>query len=216
MLAALQQKLEESSNSGLGGGETIRPQPAPAESASSLVRRSARCEGAAMARKTGFDALVHFVAARWCMGDSLGDPAGFRRFIPGSGTVTADQFVEWVCLASAPEVRGPEPRWQRARTEIRAAFIEHMGGETVDASALVWADEYLPLPDSEAFAQNLTEEELFGYREEFGEGSREWIIARNELRRRGRLPRSVREFLWAAASLLVIAYFLWRWLGPGS
>lgn len=146
------------------------------------------------------------------MGDTLDDAVGFRRFIPGSGMVTADQFVEWVFLASEPEVRGPEPRWQRARAEIRAAFVEHMGGETAPASALVWAEEYLPLPDPEAFARNLTEQELLDYRHEFGADSRDWIVAQNELKRRRGLSPGIKSILWGAAALFVIAY--WLWLRP--
>jgi hypothetical protein len=166
-----------------------------------------------MARNTGFEALVHFVAERWCMGDTLDDPVGFRRFIPKAGTVTADQFVEWVFLASEPEVRGPEPRWQRARAEIRAAFVEHMGGETAPVSAFVWRQEYLPLPDPEAFARNLTEGELLSYRDEYGADSRDWIVAQNELRRRRRgFSPGIRSILWGAAALLVTAY--WLWLRP--
>jgi hypothetical protein len=54
--------------------------------------------------------------------------------------VTADQFVEWVFLADGmnPNVR-PE-KWQRIKDAIRAAFIEHMGGEIADAKALRWSD----------------------------------------------------------------------------
>ena len=127
--------------------------------------------------------------------------------------VTADEFVEWVFIASPPEAQGNEPRWRRARAEIRAAFVEHMGAEAVDASALVWPEQYLPLPDPEAFTRNLTKEELLAYETEFGASSREWILAQKEMRRRRRLSPLV-HILWTTASLLVIAWFLWRWLGP--
>lgn len=166
-----------------------------------------------MAGRTGYDALVHVVAAQWCIGGRLGSHGedDFRSLLPKSGPVTADQFVACVFRASEDEVRGGAPRWQRARTEIRAAFVAHMGGEIADASALVWPEAYLPLPEPEAFARNLTKDELLGHREEFGEGSREWVLAQNELRRRRWPSPLARTSLWAAASLLVIAYWLWRW-----
>ena len=164
----------------------------------------------------GLHALIHFVAERWCLGGRLGADweKDFRSLLPKSGPVTADQFVDCVFRASEDEVGNGAPRWERARTEIRAAFVEHMGGESVDAAALAWPEQYLPLPDPEAFTRNLTEEELRGYEKEFGAGSREWMLAQNELRRRRWPSPLVVQILWATASLLVIAYFLWRWLRP--
>lgn len=150
-----------------------------------------------MKPRPGFDALMHFVCEQWCLGsemDGYGETSDGRRFFPEAGSVTADQFVEWVFLASGPDAREPAPMWQRAKAEIREAFIRHMGGENVDVGALRWnggasaQPEYLPLPDPEAFARNLTVEELAGYREEFGEDSREWIIAQREMARRKRRP----------------------------
>jgi hypothetical protein len=167
-----------------------------------------------MTRKRGLEALMEFVAAQWCLGTELTGTghSDFRRLLPKSGPVTADQFVDYVFRGSGEEARGPAPRWQRARSEIRAAFVEQMGGETADAAALIWTEEYLPLPDPEAFTRNLTKEELLGYREEYGERSREWILAQRELRRRSPSPR-VWPILWVAAALLVIGYWLWRWFG---
>jgi hypothetical protein len=113
-----------------------------------------------------------------------------RRFIPETGKVTADQFVEWAFLASNPETLNSDPMWQRARVEIRTAFIRLLGDEVVEANALRWPGgpksqpKYLPLPNPEAFARNLTAEELESFKEIFGKTSREWIIARRELERR--------------------------------
>jgi hypothetical protein len=42
-----------------------------------------------------------------------------------------------------------------------------------------------PLPDPVAYARALSDEELKAYKGIFGEDSREWIIARRELARRG-------------------------------
>ncbi len=159
---------------------------------------------------------MHVVAAQWCLGHRLCGPDGcgdVRRFIPASGTVTADQFADWVLLSSDPDAQGSEPVWQRARAEIREAFVTHMGGEEVDASRLQWPHEYLPLPDPEAFTRNLTQEELLGYRETYGERSREWILAQNELRRRnGPSTRSVLIF-WAA---MLALFGLLCWFHPWS
>lgn len=177
-----------------------------------IVGAFIRCDDREVRHKSGIDALMHVVAAQWCMGyrrDDSGESSDFRRFIPPSGTVTADQFVDWVFLGSYPNPLESPALEQRARTDIRAAFVKHMGSETVDAAALHWPDEHMPLPDPEAFTRNLTQEELLGYREEFGEGSREWILAQNELRRRRR-PRTL--IVWAAGFTLLAAY--WLWLRP--
>jgi hypothetical protein len=146
-----------------------------------------------MAARTGFEELMRLVREQWCLGqdmDSLGNSSDVRRFFPETGKVTADQLVYWVFLASGPGTRGPAPMWQRARTAIRADFVRCMGGEIVDASELRWPGgpecqpRYLPIPNPEAFARNLTEDELALYKVEFGEDSREWILARRELERR--------------------------------
>ena len=170
-----------------------------------------------MAAKSGIEALMHVVCAEWCLGRVMhgdGEVADLTQLIPKTGTVTADQFVDWVFLASAEEARGPEPRWQRARAAIRAAFIRHMGGEIVDAAALRWdavdplGRTMLPLPDPEAFARNLTDEEL---EEEMsaGEDWRDRLIARRELDRR-RLPAA--WVGWALSATFLLALLLyWRW-----
>jgi hypothetical protein len=61
------------------------------------------------------------------------------------------------------------------------------------------ADE--SLPDPIAYARALSEQELWAYRTIYGEQSREWIIAQDELRRR-RWPiwrRVLYGGIWAAA-----------------
>jgi len=172
-----------------------------------------------MAKLTGFEALMQIVHGEWCLGatmDGLGEVSDVTRFIPETGIVTADQFVEWVFLASDDEARDGTPKWQRAKTAIRAAFVLHMGGETVDAAALRWAESdvpayaRMPLPDPEAFARNLTDEELeeeMNVREDW----RDRLIAQRELERRGRPAAWVRWTLYAA-SLLVLLYWAWIWV----
>ena len=169
-----------------------------------------------MARRTGIDALIHVVAEQWCIGytyDDGGESSDFRRFIRGLGW--SPPTSSWTgCSSVLIPTRLSSPALeQRARADIRAAFVEHMGGETtVDAAALYWPDEHLPLPDPEAFARNLTAEELYAHRDEFGDDSREWIVAQKELRRRRGFAPKIKSILWGAAAVLVLAY--WLWLRP--
>lgn len=171
-----------------------------------------------MAAKTDFDALMHVVCAEWCLGSAMtrnGARLDVTRFIPETGPVSADQFVEWVFLASNEEQRDPKPMWQRARVAIRAAFVRHMGGETVDATALRWgvaADgtvSQLPITDPAAFARNLTDDELLDREGEFGADWRDRIIARNELARRHARPLWA-QLLGGAVGLACLAYWVYR------
>lgn len=60
-------------------------------------------------------------------------------YIPQSGDVTADQFVEWVFLAEhGGQTYRPSPMLDRHRVRLRAFFVEHMGADVVDASQLRW------------------------------------------------------------------------------
>ena len=61
-------------------------------------------------------------------------------FIPSDGPVTADQFVEWVFLADDMNPSLEPERWDRHKAAIRAAFVQHMGSEVIDASRLRWSD----------------------------------------------------------------------------
>jgi hypothetical protein len=175
----------------------------------------------AMAAKTGFDALMQVVGTEWCLGSTMnenGDIVDVTRFIPETGAVSADQFVDWVFLASYEEAREPKPMWKRAQVVIRAAFVEHMGGETVDAAALRWASpaiyprRNLAIPNPEAFARNLTEDELLDYGEKYGADSREWIIAQNELARR-KGPPWWSHLLAIAIGLACLVYWAYRIFG---
>lgn len=160
---------------------------------------------------------MQVVCAQWCLGRRFepdGEYSDMTRFFPATGSVGADQFVRWAFEASAVRPDDPAPRWRRARAAIRAAFIAHMGGEVVDAAALRW-DEVdvlgrprLPLPDPEAFARNLTDEELV---EEMGarEDWRDRLIAERELDRRRRPPAWIG---WAASGVFLMALLLY-WSG---
>ena len=63
-----------------------------------------------------------------------GEPRHLDMYIPESGPVTADDFVNWLFLAE-----GLDPIGSAHADNIRKAFIEHMGGEVVDARELKWA-----------------------------------------------------------------------------
>jgi hypothetical protein len=102
-----------------------------------------------MTTKTGFDALMDFV----CVGRGYcgaihrdGAPLHVTLFIPDAGPVTADQFVEWVFLADRMNPNVEPERWQKHKDAIRAAFVDHMGGETVEAERLRYSGA--PPPDA--------------------------------------------------------------------
>ena len=93
--------------------------------------------------KTGYDALMEVVCVGWgfcgCIKDEK--PLHVDFFIPPSGPVTADQFVEWVFLAYNMNPNSDLAKWQRHKDALKAAFIAHMGGEVVDAERLQWRDQ---------------------------------------------------------------------------
>ncbi|TMJ20064.1 MAG: hypothetical protein E6G92_10005 [Alphaproteobacteria bacterium] len=190
------------------------------ERAAGIVRRRPQCHAPPMMPKTGFEPLMRLVCEQWCLGQSIdsgGNASDVRRFIPKSGQVTADQFVEWVFRASGNDAREDSAMWQRAKAEIRAAFVRCMGGETVDAGALRWPGgpdrRFLPLPDPEAFARKLTQDELKAHGERYGEGSRERILVRRELdRRRRRLPWA--GLVGIVAPLVLVSAYLVFVRGP--
>jgi hypothetical protein len=169
-----------------------------------------------MNRKSGFEALMQVVAAEWCLGQGFGpdgESIDLTRYVPESGVVSADDFVRWAFEASDVAFDDPAPRWQRAKAEIRAAFVTHMGGETVDAARLRWPESDLPdyarmpIPDPGAFARKLTVEELEGEirtREDY----RDRLIAQYELERRAHPP-----WLWLLAlAWLVLSAWYWGWI----
>jgi hypothetical protein len=92
--------------------------------------------------ETGFDALMDEACVGWGF---CGCVKHDRRlhvtlFIPPEGPVTADQFVEWLFLADNMNPNSEPAKWQRHKAALRAAFVRHMGAETVDARLLHWSD----------------------------------------------------------------------------
>ncbi|RZJ17897.1 MAG: hypothetical protein EON91_07650 [Brevundimonas sp.] len=88
--------------------------------------------------KTGYEALLDLLCVTWgfCGCVKNDRPLHVDDLIPSSGPVTADQFVEWVFLADNMNPNSEPEKWQGHKDAIRAAFIEHMGGDVVDAAHL--------------------------------------------------------------------------------
>ena len=93
-----------------------------------------------MRRPTKFDGMMHEfgVGLGWCGGTVKdGKLALLRDFIPDTGSVSVDQFVEWLILADGVDLnRVGSPQLKRWRRELKAVFVKHMGSEVVDAAQL--------------------------------------------------------------------------------
>lgn len=89
-----------------------------------------------------FDALLNVcVHLGFCGCIKDGEPLHVTDFIPAEGTVTADQFVEWVFLADNLNPNLDPKRWKKIRNTIRGAFVFHMGADATDAKNLWWFRE---------------------------------------------------------------------------
>jgi len=93
-----------------------------------------------MSEKLGYDALMHEVCVGqgWCGGIVNDEPSHVDNFIPDSGPVTADQFVDWLFEAEGLDPYAELDKWQKHKDVLRNAFTRHMGGDVVEASALKW------------------------------------------------------------------------------
>lgn len=93
-----------------------------------------------MDAKPGYDALMHEVCVErgWCGGIVDGQPSHVSDFLPDSGPVTADQFVDWLFLADGMDPAEQPARWERHKQGLRDAFVRHMGSDVVDAALLQW------------------------------------------------------------------------------
>lgn len=88
-------------------------------------------------RNNAFDALMDEVCATWgyCGCSKNDQTMHVTLLIPPEGPVTADQFVEWVCLADDVN---PNTQSLHIKAGLRTAFVNHMGADTVDARSLRW------------------------------------------------------------------------------
>jgi hypothetical protein len=93
-----------------------------------------------------FDALMDEVCGTWgyCGCNKENQTLRVTLLIPPNGPVTADQFVEWVCLADDVN---PNTQSLHIKTGLRAAFVNHMAAEVVDARLLRWSG--LPVNEDE-------------------------------------------------------------------
>lgn len=93
-------------------------------------------------KQSNFEALMHEACAVWgfCGCIKNDKPLHVTDFIPSEGPVSADQFVEWLFLADDLNPNSAPAQWQHHREALRAAFITHMGAQTVDARLLWWGD----------------------------------------------------------------------------
>ena len=92
------------------------------------------------AMKRGYNSLMREVCVDrgWCGGIVDGEPSHVDFFIPDSGPVTVDQFVDWLFLAENMDPTAEPEKWQSHKDGLRQAFLRHMGSAIVDASALKW------------------------------------------------------------------------------
>ncbi|AXU19141.1 hypothetical protein C7W88_09050 [Novosphingobium sp. THN1] len=93
-----------------------------------------------MSGNPAYNALMHEVCVGrgWCGGIVNGKPSHVDDFIPETGPVSADQFVEWLFLADGVDPSSDPAKWERHKAGLREAFVRHMGAEMLDASALKW------------------------------------------------------------------------------
>jgi hypothetical protein len=90
-----------------------------------------------MSKKPNFDTLLTAVCAGhgYCGSVQDGRFVHVTDFIPDSGQVTAEQFVDWVFIADGNRWIG-DPIAMKHRETLRAYFIFHMGADVVDARRL--------------------------------------------------------------------------------
>lgn len=76
----------------------------------------------------------------FCGGSVDGDSVHLTDFIPETGAVTADQFVDLVLRGDGVDP-ACHPFSNKLISQIRQAFVDHMGSEIVDARELRWSDD---------------------------------------------------------------------------
>ena len=91
-----------------------------------------------MQNREPFDALMHEVCVErgWCGAIVDDRPLNVTDFLPASGTVTADQFVNWLFEADGVDPNEDRTKWQSHIDGLRNAFVRHMGGAVVDVRLL--------------------------------------------------------------------------------
>lgn len=94
-----------------------------------------------MSGSKSYNSLMHEVCVKWgwCGGIVDGKPTHVDDFIPESGQVTAEQFVEWLFRADGMDPFAELEKWQKHKDGLKDAFVRHMGSDVVEASMLKWA-----------------------------------------------------------------------------
>ncbi|WP_150124948.1 hypothetical protein [Tsuneonella mangrovi] len=94
-----------------------------------------------MVGSTAYNRLMHELCAvrGWCGGIVDREPSHVDDFIPDSGEVTANEFIDWLFKAEGYEPsHEPPERVAAFRTEFFALFVQVMGAAQVDATQLKW------------------------------------------------------------------------------
>ena len=93
-----------------------------------------------MAGNPAYNRLMHDVCVGYgyCGGIVDGVFSHVDDFIPESGPVSADQFVDWLFAAEGKDDLVPEPMLSKHRSDLKDYFIKHMKSNEVDASELKW------------------------------------------------------------------------------
>lgn len=87
----------------------------------------------------GIDPLLHepCVTYGYCGCVKFDKPLDVDDFIPPSGPVHADQFVEWVFLADDVNPNSSEPHIVEMKAKFRELVVYHLGGETFEAAIIL-------------------------------------------------------------------------------
>ncbi|WP_441241756.1 hypothetical protein [Tardiphaga sp. 768_D3_N2_1] len=88
-----------------------------------------------MGRPNAFDGMMHEFCAKlgWCGHIENGKPLHVSDFIPETGHVTAEDFVQWLIIA---EGLTPEQLSASEVSLLKAVFVRHLGTSAVDAHRL--------------------------------------------------------------------------------
>lgn len=93
-----------------------------------------------MPKPNKFDGLLNecCVGCGWCGSITNGRLLHVTDFIPTTGVVTADAFVNWLLVADGVDPKEASSQVKKWKRDLRAVFVKHMGADQVDASALQW------------------------------------------------------------------------------
>lgn len=96
------------------------------------------CDQRNMSGSRNYQNLMHEVCIEkgWCGGIISGKPTHVDDFIPKSGLVTSEQFVDWMFCAEGMDAVVRLEQWEKHKDSLVDAFIRHMGADVVDASML--------------------------------------------------------------------------------